>query len=114
MNTRKIQNRTIIRWVTSPNSKRPYVVERHENCIQHLKFGVVHKTTSTTTIVGRYATELAAERAARRSGADYGGVVQGLRGIIEADAKPPVKSRRTREQRLASLLLTAIKKELRP
>lgn len=88
-----VPNRTSIRWSSNPDSKRPYVVERHENCREHHKAGAMQMTTFTVVVVGRYATEKAADRAACRSGERFGGIVQGMRNLLGLYAKPSAKAK---------------------
>lgn len=88
MRTIRVPNRTSMRWSDNPDSKRPYVVERHENCREHHEAGKMQTTTFTVVIVGRYASEESANRAACRSGERFGGFVQGMRGLLGLYAKP--------------------------
>ena len=88
MHTLRVPNRTSLRWSENSDSKRPYVVERHESCREHHDAGKMQTTTFTVVVVGRYATEDAADRAACRSGECFGGFVQGMRGLLGLYPKP--------------------------
>ena len=82
---RNISNITAVRYSNNPESRRPFVVERHENVQEHLSGGprvLRTKTTFTMVHVGRYETEAAAYAAADRSARRRGGYVRNLKGHL--------------------------------
>lgn len=91
--SRRVYNSTRIRWSLNRNSKRPYVVERHENCIQHIKNGVVQSLTFTVRLVGRYETEGQANSAAMDSAIAYGGFAYRINGICMGWFNAPKESK---------------------
>lgn len=90
MTSLRVPNRTRIRWSNNHDSKRPYVVERHENCREHHKAGTLEMTTFTVVVVGRYTSEESAERAAYKSAMIHGGFAQGMRGLLGLFAAPAI------------------------
>ena len=76
---RRIPNCTKVRWSNNRDSKTPYVVEMRKNRCEHCVAGGFVRETYSASVVGRYATESAANKAAIKAARKRGGFAYDLR-----------------------------------
>ena len=80
-------NETKVRLCQNSNSKRPYVVERFQNRIEHRYGNHVRFVSYIIVHVGRYASEMQANHAAITSAKKHGGFAHSRTGCIGVYAK---------------------------